>query len=326
MDVEVVVLVVVAAGFAVVNGVNDGGALIAVALKAPVRRLYAFVTLVLLVVVTPLIVGTEVATTLAERLVTFERDLGPAAGQLAFAVAVAAAVVVVAVLARVRLPTSLTLALIGGIAGAGLGTGAGVAWGTVGVVLVIAAIAPVLGGLLGWLGMWGARRVPPAGPAGARLRRAHAVSFALLYLAYGANDGQKMLAVSAVAFGTARGGVQADPSQLVAIGLLFGLGTLIGLRRVAGTVVGGVMLARPVHVVAAEGSAAVAVLGSAALGAPVSITQAVIGGLVGTGVEEGYLRVRWQVAGHVVAAWVLTLPAAVALGAVAGSVLHLATT
>lgn len=325
MSPEALALIVVAAGFAVVNGVNDGGALIAVALKVPTRRIHAFVALVVLLVATPLVVGTEVATTLAERLVAFEQDLGTPGGQAAFAVAVAAAVVVVGVLARLRLPTSLTLALIGGIAGAGLGTGAGVAWRTVGAVLLIAAVAPMLGGVLGWTAIWAARRVPPGGRLGGKLRRAHAVAFSLLYVAYGANDGQKMLAVTAVAFGTARGGVEADLGQLVAIGVLFALGTLIGLRRVAGTVVGGVMLARPVHVVAAEGSGAISVLGSAAFGAPVSITQAVIGGLVGTGIGEGYLRVRWQVAGHVALAWLVTLPAAVAVGVVAGSLLRAAT-
>jgi inorganic phosphate transporter, PiT family len=322
LSLEAVVLVAAAVLFSVINGVNDGGALMAVALKAPASRIYAFAALAGLIVVAPLLLGTEVATTLADRLVSFERDLGRDEGLAALAVAVFAAILVVGVLARSGLPTSLTLALIGGIAGAGIGFGAPVAWDTVLLVLAIAAAAPILGGLIAWLLTWAAGLVPPGGRAGDRLRHAHLVSFTLLYVAYGANDGQKMLAIFAVAFGTASGGVDANLGQLLAIAALFAIGTVTGLRRMAGTLIAGVLLARPIHVVAAEGSASVAVLGSAALGAPVSITQAVTGGLVGSGVESGYLRVRWQVAGQVVLAWTLTLPAAVVAAVVAGSVVR----
>lgn len=66
----------------------------------------------------------------------------------------------------------------------------------------------------------------------------------------------------------------------------------------------------------AQLGAAVAVLSSAALGVPVSMTQAVAGGLVGTGMLRGRRQVRWRVAGQLGLAWVLTLPAAAVVGAV----------
>lgn len=318
MSVETALLVTAAVGFAVVSGANDGATLFAIALRAPSRRLTAFAILVVLVVVTPFLVGTAVATTLAERLVGFATTVDRDAAHLALAVAVLSSVGVVTVLSRLGLPTSLTLALIGGIVGAGIGSGLPVSWATIGFVLLIGALAPAVGGLTGAGLSRAARVVPARGSARRRLRWAHEVAFAVQCLAYGANDGQKMLAVSAVAFGTALPTVEAHAGQLVAIGVLFGLGTLLGLRRMAGTLATGVLTARPFHVVSAELSASVAVLGSTTLGAPVSMTQSVTGGLVGSGVIEGLTRIRWKIALRVAVAWVVTLPAAGAVAAAVG--------
>ena len=86
----------------------------------------------------------------------------------------------------------------------------------------------------------------------------------------------------------------------------------------AGTLATGVLIARPFHVVSAELSAGVAVLGSTALGAPVSMTQSVTGGLVGSGASEGLTRIRWKIALRVGVAWVVTLPAATAIAVAVG--------
>jgi inorganic phosphate transporter, PiT family len=317
VSLETGLLVVAAIGFAVVSGMNDGAALFAIALRAPSRRVATFAVLVLLVVVTPFVIGTEVATTLANRLVTFGTAVDTETAHLALAVAVVGGVAVVALLSRLGLPTSLTLALIGGITGAGVGFGLPVSWSTVALVLAIGALAPVAGGTIGAGLRSAARLLPARGSAHRRLRLAHDVAFAVQCFAYGANDGQKMLAVAAVALGTALPTVAADPAQLAAIGALFGVGTLLGLRGMATTLGTGVLIARPFHVISAELSAGVAVLGSTVVGAPVSMTQAVTGGLVGSGLSEGLTRIRWKLALRVAAAWVVTLPAA---GLVAGVV------
>lgn len=318
MTIEGVVLVGVASAFAVISGANDGGALLAVSLNLPaIRPLAAAALLATTIVLGALVLGTEVATTLATRLVAF--DTGSSV--YALPSAVGAAVGVVAVLSRLGLPTSLTLALIGGIAGAGIGFGLTVSWGTIGYVLAIAALAPAVG-LLGAILLLRLLAHAPAGGALRRVRWAHRGAFGLLCLAYSINDGQKMLAIFAIAFGTATPIVAPDVRQLLLIAVLFVIGMLLGLRRIAKTLGSKVVTPRPVNVVTAETAAAAAVLGSSALGAPVSITQSITGGLVGAGISSGYQRVRWNTAGQIGIAWLVTLPAAAAAAAFAGGLLR----
>lgn len=314
-------LVVVAVAFAVINGANDGGALLSLSLRtAGLRVLVALVGLSAMVAVAPALLGTQVATTLATRLV----GDGPSRGVIIGAVI--AAVAVTLVLGRGGLPTSLTVALVGGLVGAGLGGGAGVAWQPVLGVVAAALAAPAVGGLLAYALSRGAHRLVAPGGAGAFLARAHRLTFGLQSLAYGANDGQKMLAVGAVALGLVGGGgsgsgtVPASWPLLAGAAVGFFVGAALGLRRY-GRTVGAVIPMRQPNAVVAEASASIAVLGSAALGAPVSMTQAVAGGLVGTGVSEGQGRVRWQVAARIAMAWVVTLPAALLVGAAVAAVL-----
>ena len=99
------------------------------------------------------------------------------------------------------------------------------------------------------------------------------------------------------------------------ITLIFAVGVALGLPRVARGLGNGVLAVRPFHAVAAELAAASAVLGTAAIGIPVSMTQSVAGGLVGVGVSQGYRRVRWLEAARIGAAWLITLPASVLLAA-----------
>lgn len=301
-------LVVAAIAFAVVNGVNDGGALLSVGLD--VRRLTPVTSLLVLAVcvaIAPLVIGTAVATTLTSRLVTFDG----ADGTAALLVAVIAAVVVTWVLAGRGLPTSLTLAIVGAIAGAGVGARLPVSWRTVGVVLLLAAAAPIAGLVLAFVftrlaAAWSSRRTLDR-----RTQRWHVAAFGLQCVAYGSNDGQKMLAVLAVATGTVVDGrVPAVPWQLAVVATAFLVGATIGLPRVARTLGGGVIAVRPHEAVASELAAAAAVLATGVIGSPVSMTQAVSGGLLGAGGTRGWSRVRWTQVLHLAGAWVVTLPAA----------------
>lgn len=314
-----VALLVVALAFAVANGVNDGGAMVAVGLQ--VRGIAPIAAIGLLtagVIVTPLVLGTRVATTLAERLVTFD---GPT-GQAALLVAVITAVAVPTLLARRGLPTSLTLAVVGAITGAGAGSGLEVSWGVVGVVLLLAAIAPVAGALGARILSWTFAAIGARTPIQRRVRRWHLLGFGSQCVAYGLNDGQKMLAVIAVATGISAGGAGtiAPPVwQAVAIGGCFLVGAVLGLPRVAATLTRGVVPVQPPAAVVSELASATVVLATGAVGSPVSMTQAVSGALVGT-VSTG-VRVRWREAARLVGAWAATLPAAAILaGGVAAGV------
>jgi inorganic phosphate transporter, PiT family len=314
-------LVVVAAAFAVVNGVNDGGTLVANGLKIRTLRLSSALGLLTLgVAATPLVLGTRVADTLATRLV----DLDAPGGQRTLAVAIVAAVAVVGVLARLGLPTSLTLATIGGLAGSGFGAGLVVQWHTVGVVLLLAAVAPLVGTALAFgLARLSGRLTAPT-TIGRLVGHGHRAAFTLQCVAYGANDGQKMLAVAVLALGLSDVGGLPLAGLLAGLSLLFLVGTVVGVRRMAGTLGTGVLPVRPMHAVTAEIAAGTAVLGTSFLGAPVSMTQAVAGALVGAGVSEGPRRVRWRTVINIAVAWVVTLPAALLIAAAVAYVLEVA--
>lgn len=307
MSVSAGLTLAAAAAFTVISGVNDGSALLISSLNLPsIRPLSAILLIATSLVLGPFVIGTQVATTMVNRLVAFEAD--ETSVPLLFALA--AAVGVVSGLSRLGLPTSLTLALIGGITGAGFGYGLPVSWDVVAFVVVVAAAAPVLGAAIGFLLMRLLAHLPTSGPVSTRLRWLHRFGFTLQSIAYSVNDGQKLLAVFAIGLGATAMVVQPRLDVLVGIAVLFVLGTLIGIRRIAGTLTSGVMLARPAHLLSSELSSAVAVLGSTALGAPVSMTQSITASLVGTGVSEGYGRVRWRTARNIGIAWLVTLPAA----------------
>lgn len=299
------VFIWLAAAFAVINGANDGGAMVASQLRVPsLRPLTAIVVLAASLVAVPLVLGTGVADTLTSGLVRASREAQP----VVVATGALAAIIVVAVLTRLSLPTSLTLGMVGGIVGAGIGRGLPVLGTGVGRVVVIGVAAPIVGGLVAQL------LVPLSAIAITRRGTRGLVLLALLAtvvqaVAYAANDGQKMFAVVAVS------AVGITPPVVTGIGVLFAVGAIAGLRAAAGTLGGGIVRGGPQEEVTAKLGAAVAVLSSAALGIPVSMTQAVAGGLVGTGMLRGLRQVRWRVAAQLAVAWVLTLPSAALLGA-----------
>ncbi|MFG1705182.1 inorganic phosphate transporter [Nonomuraea sp. M3C6] len=136
------------------------------------------------------------------------------------------------------------------------------------------------------------------------------MGFLLQTLAYAANDAQKMLAVFMIAFGFS----DAPLPYTSLAAALFAFGTLYGLPKAGRTLSREIIASRPPHGVAAELAAGAAVIACAAVGMPVSMTQAIAGGLIGAGVAQGGGRVRWYAAGKIVAAWLLTLPASGLLG------------
>ena len=224
------------------------------------------------------------------------------------------------------LPSSSSHALIGGVVGATVaaaGTGAVIGGGLLDKVLLPALIAPlaafVVGGVLIVVAyrLFGGRR---PGPVTRGFRYAQMVSGGLLALAHGANDIQKttgVIALALIANGTL--GSEADPPfwAVVSAAAAIAVGTYCGgwrLLRMKG--------ARIIKMDAAQGfsaqsAGAAVILASTFLGFPISTTHAINGGVVGAGTARRVSAVRWGVAGNILAAWLLTLPAAAAIGAAA---------
>ncbi|MBB4943840.1 phosphate/sulfate permease [Streptosporangium album] len=159
------------------------------------------------------------------------------------------------------------------------------------------------------------RGLPHVGTAGVRLRWLHTAAFSAGCVAYGANDGQKVLAVYfATRDGAFHGAADLAP-VLVLLGGCFLVGGLAGLPKLAAGLGGTLTPTRTDTLVATEFTGAGVVLGTAALGAPVSMTQSLAGALIGTGLARGARRVRWRGVLALGRAWLLTLPLAYGLAA-----------
>jgi PiT family inorganic phosphate transporter len=320
LPLDVAVVLPAAVLLAVVSGANDGSTILALSLpvKSP-APLAALLVLVAAIALIPLIVGMPVASTLLTGLVQFD----DAARPIAVSAAVAVAIGVAGASSRRGLPTSLTLALVGALVGIGVGAGQTLAWPVVAAAVGIAAAAPVLAGVLGYVAGKAFRGAGHAGLPPSVLPFLHLATYTFQAIAYGANDGQKLFAVL-LASGLY---VNRDAGLYAAIGALlvaFAVGSLLGLRPVARKLGRGVVPARPIDTLLSQGAASTAVILSAGLGAPVSMTQSSAAALVGSGLVRGGGRIRWAAAARIAAAWAVTLPASAAIGVAVGRLARLA--
>jgi len=227
------------------------------------------------------------------------------------------------------LPSSSSHALIGGLIGAGVaeaGTGslvgAGI-WRTVAFIVV----SPTLGFVLGALMMLGVswilmRRTPAR--VDSWFRRLQLVSAALYSLGHGGNDAQKTIGIIwmlLIAAGYAQT-TDARPATWVIVScyVAIGLGTLFGGWRIVKTMGQKITKLKPVGGFCAETGGALTLFLATGLGIPVSTTHTITGAIVGVGSSRKLSAVRWGVAGNIVWAWVLTIPASALIAAAAWGV------
>jgi PiT family inorganic phosphate transporter len=229
------------------------------------------------------------------------------------------------------LPTSSSHALIGGYAGAGVakaGWSAIVSGGWTKTILFI-FLSPLIGLIASLLLMtailWIFRWTPPS-RVDRWFRRLQLVSAAFFSLNHGANDAQKTMGIIAgVLFAAGYIHTFYIPFWVVlSAHAAISLGTLVGGWRIIHTMGSKITKLQPVGGFAAETGAAVALMTATFFGVPVSTTHAITGAIVGVGTTRRMSAVRWGVAGQIVWAWVLTIPAAFSVGAVAYMLLKLA--
>jgi len=227
------------------------------------------------------------------------------------------------------LPTSSSHALIGGYAGAAVAKAGWVAilpsgWTK---TLVFIVLSPLIGLVLGFSIMtailWIFQRVPPS-RVDRFFRRAQLVSAAFFSLNHGANDAQKTMGIIAgVLFAAGYIDHFDIPFWVVlAAHTAIGLGTLAGGWRIIHTMGSKITKLQPVGGFAAETGAAISILIATQTGVPVSTTHAITGSIVGVGATRRLSAVRWGVAGQIVWAWLLTIPAAFVIAAVTYSILR----
>jgi len=229
------------------------------------------------------------------------------------------------------LPTSSSHALVGGYAGAAVAKAGFAALVPGGWTKTIAFIflSPLIGMTAGFLLMvaihWIFRWTPPS-RVDRLFRRLQLLSAAFFSLNHGANDAQKTMGIIAGVLFTA-GYIQTFhiPFWVILIAhTAISLGTLAGGWRIIHTMGSKITKLQPVGGFAAETGAAMALLLATSIGVPVSTTHAITGAIVGVGATRRVSAVRWGVAGQIVWAWVLTIPAAFLIAAGAYTVLRLA--
>ena len=222
------------------------------------------------------------------------------------------------------IPSSSSHALIGGMIGAMIakaGTGPLLAPGiikTSAFIFVAPLLGLALGGLLMILVSWICLRAAPR-KVDRWFRRLQLASSALYSIGHGSNDAQKTMGIIwllLIASGVTTQGASMPPYWvIVGCYVAMALGTMFGGWRIVKTMGQKITKLRPVGGFAAETGGAITLFMASGLGIPVSTTHTITGAIVGVGSAQRTKAVRWGLAGNIVVAWLITIPAAAAMAA-----------
>jgi PiT family inorganic phosphate transporter len=221
------------------------------------------------------------------------------------------------------LPSSSSHALIGGVVGAAFvsqGPDAVIGGGLLGKVAVPALVAPTLAFVVAGLSILVIYRIVGRlrpGSVSRGFKAGQIISGGLLALAHGTNDAQKTMGVITLAL-IANGNLSGDADPpfwvIVSAASAIALGTYMGGWRIIKTMGSRIIKMDSAQGFAAQGSGAAVILASTHGGFPLSTTHTISGAVMGAGAAKRLSAVRWGVAGNIVIAWVLTLPASAAIG------------
>jgi PiT family inorganic phosphate transporter len=221
------------------------------------------------------------------------------------------------------IPSSSSHALIGALIGAGvahIGFRA-IVWSGVGKTAAAIVLSPVTGMVIALLLVlivsWSFRRVPPARADGI-FRKVQFISASLYSLGHGGNDAQKTMGIIAAllyAHGQVSGDFHVPLWVVVACNGAMALGTLLGGWRIVHTMGSKITRLNPMQGFCAETGGAITLFAATWLGVPVSTTHTITGAIIGVGAARRVSAVRWGLAGNIVVAWVVTLPATAAISA-----------
>jgi PiT family inorganic phosphate transporter len=319
-DLVLVIVVVAALAFDFTNGFHDTANVVATAISTRAVPPRTAVVGAALLNFVGAFISLEVAATVAQGIV--EADL--ITPTIVFAGLIGAIAWNLITWWR-GLPSSSSHALIGGVVGAALaaeGTKAVIGEGLLGEVIVPALVAPVLAFAVAGIGIlcvyWIIGSLRP-GLVNRNFRHGQLVSGGLLALSHGTNDAQKTMGVITLAL-IANGNVSADnfdvPTWVViSAATAIALGTYAGGWRIIRTLGTRIITMDPAQGFAAQGAGATVILASSHFGYPLSTTHTISGAIIGAGAAKRLSAVRWGVAGNIVRAWILTLPAAAGIGA-----------
>lgn len=312
-----IVIVVLALAFDFINGFHDTANAIATSVATKVLTPAQAIAMSAVLNVVGALTGTAVAKTISKDIVPQEY----ATLELVGAALVSAIIWNLFTWWR-GLPSSSSHALIFSLVGAGVAAGG---WGIIiptGVKKTLMGLvySPALGFvvpillmiLLSWLFL---RHMRPRFVT-RNFRWLQIFSAAFMAFSHGGNDAQKTMGIITFAL-SAYYNTKMDivPDWVIfACAIAMGLGTAVGGWRIIKTMGFKVVDLKPVDGFVAETSAALIIEGASRLGIPVSTTHTISTAIMGVGTTKGFKKVKWQVAGRIVQAWIFTIPTCIALG------------
>ncbi|MGD9394509.1 MAG: inorganic phosphate transporter [Dehalococcoidia bacterium] len=322
-----IIIIVFAVGFGLVNGFNDAANAIAAAIGTRSLSPRNAVIMAAILNCVGAATGLAVARTIGKGI------LIPEATTYITVLAGLAAVIAWGSLATYwGLPISVTHSFVSGLAAAGLATVGleAIQWGVMAKVLSSVVAAPVLGFIGGFAVMiilfWVFRQSAPAFMR-VVFSRLQWLTTAFLAYSHGKNDGQMPIGVITMALVIYTGNAalwDGVPWWVIALSAIaISSGTAIGGWRVIRTLGMRVTNMQPVHGFAANLSAAAVIEGASLIGIPVSTTHCASAAIMGIGATRRFSAVRWGVAGNIVAAWLLTFPICGGLGYLFGWLLKM---
>lgn len=331
MDITLIVVLVIALAlfFDFTNGFHDTANAMATPIATGAMKPKVAVTVAALLNLVGAFLSTEVAQTISGGIIKEGEGGVLITPELIFA-GLIGAIVWNMFTWLLGLPSSSSHALFGGLIGAalvGFGTGAIDFAVVTSKVILPALLAPLTAGLIAYLATKIAYAVTrrydgkPDGRDG--FRYAQIFSSSLVALAHGTNDAQKTMGVitlTLVAAGTQPAGSEVQWWVIVTCAIAIALGTYMGGWRIIKTLGTGLTEVKPAQGFAAETATAATILASSHVGFALSTTQVASGSVIGSGLGRRGSTVRWGTAGRIGVGWLLTLPAAGAVGAIAAFV------
>ena len=328
MDAGIVLWIVVAAALAFdfTNGFHDTANAVATSISTRAMSPRVAVTVAALLNFVGAFLSLEVAATIATGIV--EADL--VTPSIVFAGLIGAIAWNLATW-WLGLPSSSSHALIGGVVGSAFaaeGAKAVQGDGIVQKVMLPALVAPVLALVVAGLAILLAYRIvgrQRPGTVSRGFRLGQLLSAGLFSLSHGTNDAQKTMGIiflALVASGELAPTAEVPVWVVLSAASAIAAGTYVGGWRIIRTMGSRIIKMDPAQGFAAQTAGAAVILSASHVGFPLSTTHVISGAIMGAGAAKRLSAVRWGVAGNIVTAWVLTLPAAASVGALTFGVVH----
>jgi PiT family inorganic phosphate transporter len=315
LDVTLIMLVLVvlaALAFDYINGFHDTANAIATCVSTRALSIRSAIIMAAVLNFAGAMISTKVASTIGKGIV----NAGDITQMVVFA-GILGAIIWNLITWYYGMPSSSSHAIIGGLMGAVIAhSGAdSLKWAGLKKIVLALILSPIIGVIIGLIFMiiilWAVRKGAPD-TLNRNFRKMQVASAALMAFSHGTADAQKSMGVitmALVSYGTLAT-FEVPTWVKIACALAMGLGTAAGGWRIIKTVGKDFVKLTPVNGFVVETASAAVILGSASVGMPVSTTHIITSTILGVGLSKRITAVNWTIAGRIVVAWVLTIPAA----------------